>query len=39
MNITAAHKVATDIEHKINQELSIMTTVHIEPKDFEHEFD
>ena len=39
MNISAAHKIATDIENKINNELNIIATVHIEPMDFEHEFD
>ena len=39
MSILDAHEIATNIETKINDEFNIISTVHIEPKDFEHEFD
>ncbi|MCG8701210.1 MAG: cation diffusion facilitator family transporter [Bacteroidales bacterium] len=39
MEIVHAHHIATEIEKEIYRQLNIMTTVHIEPRDFEHEFD
>lgn len=39
MNIMDAHEIATNIETKINQELNIISTIHIEPFGFEHEHD
>ncbi|HRS54227.1 MAG TPA: cation diffusion facilitator family transporter [Bacteroidales bacterium] len=39
VNINTGHKIATDIENKIYEELNITSTVHIEPKDFYHEYD
>lgn len=39
MNIMKAHEIATNIETKINQELNIISTIHIEPSGFEHPHD
>ncbi len=39
MDIQSAHEIATNIEHRINAELDIISTIHIEPMEYEHEFD
>jgi cation diffusion facilitator family transporter len=39
MSILDAHGIATEIENKIKDLLNITSTIHIEPKGFEHEAD
>ena len=39
MNIVDAHEIATRIETKIKDELDIVPTIHIEPKDINHELE
>ncbi len=36
MDVLSAHSIATNIEKKIKQELNIIATIHIEPKNFTH---
>lgn len=36
MDVLTAHSIATNIEKKIKEELNIIATIHIEPKEFEH---
>lgn len=36
MDIERAHSIATIIENRINKELNIIATIHIEPKSFDH---
>ena len=36
MDVETAHGIATKIENKIKEDLKIVTTIHIEPIDFEH---
>lgn len=38
-DILSAHDIATSIENLIKKELNIMTTIHIEPKGFNHDGD
>lgn len=39
MDVLSAHEIATNIENLIRKELYIMATIHIEPKNFKHEYD
>lgn len=39
MDVISAHDIATNIENLIKKDLNIMSTIHIEPKGFEHEGD
>ena len=39
MSICDAHDIATEIENKIRDEMKITSTIHIEPKGYEHETD
>jgi cation diffusion facilitator family transporter len=39
INISEAHSIATVIEDKLLAELKIISTIHIEPLDFEHNLD
>jgi len=39
LNIEQGHSIATDIENKLFKELNIMSTIHIEPRNFDHKFD
>ena len=39
MDVLSAHNIATEIENLIKKELYITATIHIEPKEFNHEGD
>ncbi len=39
LSIVSGHKIATDIENNIFEQFGIIATVHIEPKDFDHDSD
>lgn len=39
LTIEKAHKIATEIENQIYQNLSIITTIHIEPINYDHDLD
>ncbi|MDF1573122.1 MAG: cation diffusion facilitator family transporter [Bacteroidales bacterium] len=39
LSIEEGHKIATDIENIIREKFGIMSTVHIEPQDFNHKSD
>ncbi len=38
-HIETGHALATEIEEKVKERLNIQSTIHIEPKNFEHTFD
>jgi cation diffusion facilitator family transporter len=39
MDVLSAHEIATNIEKQIKNKLQILATIHIEPRNFEHEDD
>jgi cation diffusion facilitator family transporter len=39
LTIVSGHKIATDIENKISEKFGIIATVHVEPRNFDHESD
>jgi cation diffusion facilitator family transporter len=39
MDVLSAHEIATNIEDLIKEELNIVATIHIEPKNFKHDND
>ena len=39
MSIESGHKIATQIENRINEQFGIEATVHVEPLDFQHDSD
>jgi cation diffusion facilitator family transporter len=39
LDIYSSHKISTDIENQIFNEFNIVSTIHIEPRNFEHDTD
>ena len=39
MSVIESHKIATDLENKLYDQLGIVSTIHIEPLNFEHKLD
>ena len=39
LDLYSSHKISTDIENQIFKKLKIVSTIHIEPRNFEHDTD
>jgi divalent metal cation (Fe/Co/Zn/Cd) transporter len=39
LSIEEGHKIATDIENIIHKKFGIISTIHVEPLNFKHNFD